>query len=241
MKAALLTTALISLLLPALKASSLPLQSPPSSLDVMERIEPEKLTFLCYCQYSHPLGYIDGEGCSAPGQRVVTGNIVTASMIMSWFPPETLWTKDKIDFIRRVTTDPINTTLFSDATWPAYSRATAVTGTMEPSGQFGTCPLMLDQQKVAHIADGRVAEVARTALYLFQTYTLPMPDSVRKHFIDIAETIPPSDRELERNQMAYEWNGSWNQWVAPPPDSSEYRDMSDKIIEYIYRYRILGE
>ncbi len=224
----------------AFQAEARPLTSPPSMTDVTHFMEPEPITFLCYCEYEQPYARLDTAGCDTPGKRALVGHIVPASYITNWFPAGTVWKDTLIDLMRAISSDPLNLTLFVDSVYPAYSQATIITGTLEPS-EYGGCRFSFDGQ-TAKIADGRLGEFARTTLYLADQYQLPIPEGTRKHLLDVHNASTPSDREIARNMRAWRWNKSWNPYIMEKPGESEVtRSVQEGLIDFLYKYRISGE
>lgn len=238
----LLLTPLLSTLLHAA-----PFVSYPTMPEFISRMENEGLTFLCNCEFSEPYGKLDNEGCATPAKKAVMGNIVTAKMLKEWIysdKPENLSGINEImlnETLKIIVLDPLNMTLFEDNTYPHYSRAKTITGTMLPSGKFGACRFSAEGD-TARIADGRLGEYARTALYLKDQYSIQLPQKVVTHLLDINRMLPPNEREITRNIRAYKWNGSWNNYVMEKPNKSEIDHSVRKgLLEYIYRHTILGD
>jgi len=229
---------LITLAAPAMAR---PLLSPPSLTDIVHFMEPDPKTFLCYCEYHQPYATLDTAGCDTDAKRAVVGQIVPSSYIGGWFAEGTLWTETLIDLMRAVAADPLNLTIFIDSAYPAYSQSTIITGTIDPGGSYGGCRFDFDGQ-TAKIADGRLGEFARTALYLADQYDLPMPQTTREHLLDVHYASPPSERELARNIRAWRWNKSWNRYILTRPEESEItRSVQQGLVDFLYKYRIQGE
>ena len=136
-----------------------------------------------------------------------------------------------------ISRDPLNLTIFTDAAWSLYRQAKDFTGTMNLHGVLGACPASLSENKTMSMPDGRLGEIARTALYLADTYHLPMPDNIRKRFISIHEYSPPSTREYYRNKIAYRINRTWNAWIEKKPTDIDLikKTMTDKLDILTYR------
>lgn len=216
-----------------------PLTRQPTALQVARYMEPERLTFLCYCEYSGALSKLDTTGCETPGQRGVVGNIIPKGLIQSWIAngQSSAFIEETTDTIRN---DPLNITIFNDTTYAAYQGARVFYGTMEPIGSFGACRFNIDSAGKAFIPDSRLGEVARTALYLSSRYHLTIPPEQKKSFEDIAAAMPVTSRERLRNKMAKRWNNSWNERVSPRPAETYYdRRLQEGLMDNIYQEHVL--
>lgn len=218
---------------------SAPLTRHPTALQVSRYMEPERLTFLCYCDYSGALSKLDTSGCESPGQRAVVGTIIPPELIVTWIGNR-YWPERVIEIAKEVANDPLNLTMFSDATYPAYLKAKSFFSTEDTTGQFGACRFNIDADGRAFVPDSRIGEVARTALYLADRYSLHIPEAQKKSFEDIAAASPPGSREKLRNKLAYRWNKSWNTYVSPKPEETYYdRRLQEGLMDNIYQEHII--
>lgn len=224
-------------------ASAAPLTNSPTRYQVIQYMEPELKTFGCYCDFNRTTGRVDASGCEAPGDRAVIGNIVPASVIKSWVAETPDKTIDVELLLKGALRDPLNLTLLTDEIAKTYHSATQVLASDQLRGEFGACILHHDRTTGAiSIPTARMTEFARTALYLADEYGLPLPEHLRQHYNDVAAAYPPTKREYNRNNGAYEWNGSWNDYIADdrpvPPRSNAIRRG---IIEGIHRRYVEGK
>ncbi|MEY8198522.1 MAG: hypothetical protein RPS47_04720 [Colwellia sp.] len=204
-------------------------------------MEPEKLTFLCYCDYHGSLNKIANAGCESPGKEAISGNIITVAMIVGWVDGR-LERRQLERLLKLTQSEPLNTTIFSDATLMDYTKSLDFTGTMEPIGKYGACRFNLNADKIAYVADGRLGEIARTALYLDDAYQLLMPSKQRERFEAIHRASNPTIREKRRNNLAWKLNKSWNPYVGPSPEKSTYNtQLNQYLSDLINKRRVLSK
>lgn len=209
---------------------AIPLEVMPSMPSQM-KMEPENITFACYCEFDRPYANLDTSGCESEGLKAVVGKIIPEDMIISWFDFAGKIPQKARESIQRISQDPLNLTVFTDAAWGLYSRSMDFTGTADIHGVLGACAATLEYDMTMKMPDGRLGEIARTALYLADTYSLPMPPEMRDRFIAIHQYSPPSVREYFRNKTAYRLNKSWNFWIEdlPVDKKSIHEEMSKKL------------
>jgi hypothetical protein len=212
---------LLLVLLTTNLASATPLAKKWNTYEFALKMEPEKTTFLCYCEYNGPLSKIQNLGCETPGREAKLGNIVTATMIDKW-KQHRLNDQNLFRLKALIRAEPLNITVFNDTTINDYSNSQDIKGTIHPIGAYGACRFKVSNDNVATIPTGRTGEVARTALYLDDAYHLEIPKHQRESFIKISKLYPPTERETMRNQMAFKLNGSWNHWVETRPPNNTY-------------------
>lgn len=203
------------------------------------RMEPERLTFLCYCEYQGPLNKIENAGCDSPGKNAITGNIITTEMIVSWVGHR-LEPHQTKRLLKLTQSEPLNITLFSDAPLMSYTTSLDFTGTIDPIGQYGACRFDVNEDHLAFVPDGRLGEIARTALYLDDAYHLLMPEKQRDRFMAIHLASRPTTREKERNTLAWKLNKSWNPYIGPSPEKPKYNQhLNQYLNDLIYKRQVL--
>jgi hypothetical protein len=215
---------------------AVPLDEIPALPDQL-RMEPESFTFACYCEVSRNYGQLDTRGCDSLGEKTVVGKIIPENMILSWYGGDNIITQKIRNSAEYISLDALNLTLFTDSAWSLYSLGEDFTGSANARGVLGACSLSLSPERTISLQDGRLGEVARVALYLADTYSLPMPLKTRERFIAIHKYSPPTAREHFRNKRGYKINRSWNSWVEERPidKKSIHQKMTDKLDSLTYK------
>lgn len=186
-------------------------------------------TTFCNCDYQLPLGTLDITGCDTPGKRAVVANFIPKTMILNWIPKQTNIPDIYLDaLLNEIESDPLNLTVMADTVWDKYQYVTSFTGTNTYGPEHGACHFEATNG-IARISDGVIGEVARTALYIHDEYKIPIPKATLDHMRDIHFATLPTQREIHKNRVAYDWRQKWNPYIEENKDTRNNLVSNQKI------------